>query len=108
MTNWAIETIEKARAIFQAKYGGDYFENGEIFKRVTAALLEAAQQTAFSREEPLTLTDLPRPWSEGNMQKAHLTPLAVDGATVAEICECGISIESHTGVYCIFRPATKA
>ncbi len=37
-----------------------------------------------------------------------LTPLAVDGATVAEFCECGISIESHAGVYCIFRPATKA
>ena len=36
------------------------------------------------------------------------TPLALDGATVAEFCECGISIESHTGVYCIFRPASKA
>ena len=53
MTNWTIETIEKARAIYQAKHGGDYFENGEIFKRVTAALLEAAQQTAFSTDEPL-------------------------------------------------------
>lgn len=36
------------------------------------------------------------------------TPLALDGATVAEFCECGISIESHTGVYCSFRPASKA
>lgn len=25
----------------------------------------------------------------------------------AEFCECGISIESHTGVYCLFRPASK-
>ena len=37
-----------------------------------------------------------------------LTPRALDGATVAEFCECGISIESHTGVYCIFRPASNA
>ena len=66
--NWTIETIEKARAIYQAKYGGDYFENGEIFKRVTAALWEAAQQTAFSKDEPLTLTDLPRPWSTDEMK----------------------------------------
>jgi len=36
------------------------------------------------------------------------TPLAVDGATVAEFCECGISIESHTGVGCLYRPATNA
>lgn len=34
--------------------------------------------------------------------------LAVDGATPEGFCECGISIESHTGVYCSFRPATKA
>lgn len=34
--------------------------------------------------------------------------LALDGATPEGFCECGISIESHTGVYCIFRPASKA
>lgn len=42
------------------------------------------------------------------MAEGGRTPLALDGATVAEFCECGISIESHTGVYCSFRPASKA
>ena len=40
--------------------------------------------------------------------ESGLTPRALDGATVAEFCECGISIDSHTGVYCIFRPASNA
>ena len=35
-------------------------------------------------------------------------PLAVDGATVAGFCECGTSIEHHTGMGCLYRPATKA
>lgn len=48
---------------------------------------------------------LPQFWVE---LKQRPTPRALDGATVAEFCECGISIESHTGVYCIFRPASNA
>jgi len=109
-----------------------YYSDEWIMREVLASM-------ALSKDAPMTLTDMPRPWSEGDMQKkfvgvdkAHgedigvkvegywlngvytvtkehrLTPLAVDGATVSEFCECGISIESHTGVYCIFRPATKA
>ena len=68
MTNWTIETIEKARAIYQAKHGGDYFENGEIFKRVTDALKEALQQST-EKDAPMTLTDLPRPWSTDEMKR---------------------------------------
>jgi len=37
-------TIVKAREIYQAKHGGDYVENGELFKRVVSALAEAAEQ----------------------------------------------------------------
>ena len=40
--------------------------------------------------------------------KRGLTSRALDGATSAEFCECGISIDSHTGVYCSFRPASNA
>ena len=42
-------------------------------------------------------------WSE-----AAEHTLALDGATPEGFCECGISIDSHTGVYCLFRPASKA
>lgn len=36
------------------------------------------------------------------------TKRPLDGATPEGFCECGISIESHTGVYCSFRPASNA
>lgn len=44
--NLTIDMIEKARAIYQNKYGGDYLANGEIFKRITAALVEAIRESA--------------------------------------------------------------
>ena len=44
--NLTIEMIERARAIYQNKYGGDYMANGEVFKRITFALREAIQEAA--------------------------------------------------------------
>lgn len=70
---WTIEIVNKARAIYQAKYGGNYVENGDVFIRVLRALTEAAGQ----------------------------------GAEKDDFCECGVSLEKHTGLYCSFRPATK-
>ena len=75
------------------------------------AMWQAAEKSA-EKDAPMILTDMPRPWSEGDMKKGHENekphpPQAVDGAMVAEFCECGISIQSHTGVYCIFRPASN-
>lgn len=40
--------------------------------------------------------------------RSGLTQRPLDGATPEGFCECGISIESHTGVYCSFRPASNA
>ena len=72
-----------------------YAKLGEWAEENTALNMSYAMQRHLARH--LEAWEASRP-----------TPRALDGATVAEFCECGISIESHTGVYCIFRPATKA
>lgn len=33
---------------------------------------------------------------------------ALDGATPEGFCECGTSIEHHTGMGCLYRPASNA
>ncbi len=98
--NLTIEMIERARAIYQNKYGGDYMANGEVFKRITFALREAIQEAAQAgycmcklsvlhennicvncglpykhlRDAPFTVFDVPRPWSTDDMK---------------EYCSCG-------------------
>ena len=45
---------------------------------------------------------------EAALMIQRLTPLALDGATPEGFCKCGTSIEHHTGMGCLYRPASKA
>ena len=79
-------------------------QDGEIVIRVNGASVRYPLSVVQKRVKELSV-ELDT-WQE--YERRLLTPRALDGATVAEFCECGISIESHTGVYCIFRPASNA
>ncbi len=64
------------------------------------ALLKLISENNYQlpRDKPFVLTDMPRPWSEGDMQEAHLTPLAVDGVYCT--CENSNFFVSDLGLTC--------
>ena len=69
----AAEIEEYAKGLAHMEVGD--FDESEILLVETHPTM---QDDDVEKDAPMTLTDMPRPWSEGDMQKAHLTPLALD------------------------------
>ena len=76
-------------------------ENQILMSNASAWASSKTLKKLLEKDAPETLTDIPRPWSEGDMQKSPLTSRALDGGG---LCACEEmsehSVVAGVCVYC--------